>query len=143
MRDNQRNRVYLAEFGAISRNIRQCRIKKADAIIWVDKILVSQWWKDKFPTIDGPKIKVEFRQHIKYPMGGCGRIIIPSRRITKWNILHELAHCSIDDKMVPNHGPDFCDNFLKLMKKWMGRKTHKILKEYFIRNKVDFNEGQK
>ena len=63
-------------------------------------------------------------------------IALPKFARREWVICHELAHLETPNN-VPAHGPEFCKNYLEIVKKALGEEFSVILKETFLESGVD------
>lgn len=115
---------------------------------WVNKITDSKWWK-KFkipffvsnpkriknlhPRYDRIKVHDSKKQDAE---GFHGRIWMPKWSRSRLFILHEIAHAIQTEK--PWHDRQFCAIYLSLIKKWIGKRAWKQMKDNFDVFKVEY-----
>ena len=146
-RDSQMSRVYMAE-GGVDGGSRLETVTEMQA--WVDKIMRSVWWKNRYSYITYIQVMpgrgckcalASWSKDRRNPRGTW----IPSIKIPIWaryqfTILHEMAHHVTNPTRFKDayasHGPEFCWNFLALVKRWMGAADYADLRSKFRECKV-------
>jgi len=122
-RDSQRQKVYNAEFSALSRDglmsLDECQA-------YIDSITKTAWWRHRSRL-----------RHVEVVAGArngrawahYGRIRTSPGSRSKPVLLHELSH-----NLTPNtydvaaHGPEFCANLLALVRQFLGEEEAEKLK---------------
>jgi hypothetical protein len=129
IRDNQRSKVYAAEFSVFKegQTIPDHKLQAyADTVL--DKRVVRSRWGIK-------KVRVEFGRNSAASYGGRITLGVPSRN--EWVMLHELAH-----ELTPQeigHGPEFVGVYLFLVENVLGKETAAKLRAAFKEKRVKVN----
>ena len=138
-RDSQRSKVYRAETRAWQRINGQNT--EFDTIVevreWVDRIIASCWRKKLYPHIT--RVMVGDGRGRQHAAGNPWRrkIWMPRWSRSKLVILHELCHVFIPPHL-PWHGCDFARAELEAVRRWIGPKAKRILREEFKRERVRY-----
>lgn len=110
---------------------------------YVDSILASVWWQNRFSHVR--QIVVCDGRGRQRGIAGfvdgqgvppvVGYLRLP--RVTRypWYILHEIAHVAAPPNAA-SHGVEFCNIYLSLVHRWLGRKSWLDLKEALDRRGV-------
>ena len=164
-RDNQRSRVYDAENDARKALEPNSAGTIPEIQAWVDKIAHSRWFQNRWSVdwiivkdgrgrrsasggADPHRIWMGFSPDSKEYSEWSGEIKLPRWSRNKIIVLHELAHVATSieypySKTVAAHGPEFCSNFLQIVRRWLGNDTHKTLKEQFKIHRVKYIKRSK
>ncbi len=156
-RDNQRKRVYDSEKAIDDRpwdKSKWCykstcggRLETVGEIEdFLDKIVRSRWmhtiarkngnfYVHAVIIRDGRGTRSGFAY--RYSMSGTAVLNLPRWSRSKLVILHEFAHTLTPDNRAA-HGPEFCANFLDLVRRWIDKDTHAALKDSFRDHRVKF-----
>jgi len=156
-RDSQRSKVYKAEHLFIGEND-HLQIKNKNLDFWTEylskKVVKSKWFGNNFKVTNGFRFKTKDGRGCRrataktFYMGyqkDCvrlGVITLPLWARQEIVVLHESAHV-VTHPRYADHGPEFCRNFLKLVRHFMGVEAEKKLKKYFANNKVRWKEKKK
>jgi len=140
MRDYQRQKVYDSECLAIQR-FKECGVDNSrfETVLemqgFVDVVVGSRWFikhwgKNRIKVMDG--------RGRRRACGGYGYIKMPVWSRCMLYILHEVAHAIKDRWPIKEspHGRDFCKRYLKLVKHYMGKAAHDVLKKAMREKKV-------
>ena len=145
-RDFQRQRVYDAEesidvYGDLSRRLETMREINA----FGDSVIYSRWLRGWMKRNESPQIS-----YIQFDDGrGCKRPIASFKqdggavlKFPKWCrtemvVLHEIAHTLIPYDSVP-HGRRWCAAYLELVRRFIGKDEHAMLKNAFKEYKVKY-----
>lgn len=132
-RDNQRQRVYDAEWASGLRPLQQT-IANADLQAWVDDVLDRRAIRSRWGV---RKVTVE----LTHGRGGAyatGYGVIRASRPARndYVMLHEIAHTLTTGKGYAPHGPEFAGVLLFLVKTVMGREAHAALLASMRKHKV-------
>jgi putative metallohydrolase (TIGR04338 family) len=114
--------LYAAEHAALSAAGRVFR-HLGEARAYVDELVASDWWADRWPHIDAIGLSRTRSGHFAgYAVEGAAEIRLASLREPV--VLHEIAHV-----VTPGagHGPDFVDNLLALVRERLGFHTYGAL----------------
>lgn len=142
-RDSQRAKVYESERAADLVNNRLETTREIQA--WVDSITRSRWWKSKTNIIH---IYVWSGKGCRNALSGwdlrCKRarpfIKMPPWSRSKATILHELVHHLISDSCAA-HGREFCNVYLKAIRRWLGYDEWRKLHHEFHNLKVKHHKA--
>ena len=100
---------------------------------YVNKIVASAWWKQRFPYPTYIEVHPGKRRRNACARGNA--IYMPLWSRTEFVILHEMAHCA-NRLGGASHGPEFTRIHLELVKRWMGKEHADKLKANFKVKKV-------
>lgn len=126
-RDSQRSRVYAAERGvpqgAKFKGFAECRA-------YVDGIVASGWWREKFPHV--PTVEVKDGRGRRHAGGSAQHrfVTLPRWARNELIVLHELAHV-VDAPNNPGHGPEFARLYLEFVREWRGESAAARLEASF------------
>jgi hypothetical protein len=157
MRDSQRRKVYTAE-RIMERQPGQTDVASpARFQSRVNDIMESQWMSEQFPTAVG-SVPVEFG-NLRGANANHRRIRVGQNAyaMREWLLIHELSHVIVqrsigdrhgwtynggyhraDGDVVAGHGWQFCDTYLRLVRRFMGQAQHDALKASFKQHKVRY-----
>jgi len=141
-RDSQRAKVYRGENEYKTAFGRQYIDDVLQIQKWVDHIIESAWWIQRFPDVvvvevkDGRGRRRAYGEHIG---GGNGVIALPRASRCRMTILHELAHTVVPEDQ-PWHGSEFVQHYLALVDEWMGQLEGAALRWFLVKNKVRWEE---
>jgi len=133
LRDSQRSKLYSAER-------KHSLYKKfyiddvADLQKYVDSITSSKWFIDKF---NYNSIKVKDGRGRRSACATKYYIKLPVWSRYKLCILHEVAH-TITPYNYAGHGREFANNFLVLVRHFMGKEPYFELKSLFKQHRVKY-----
>lgn len=143
IRDYQVSKVYKAENNTSAGSIKKKKNyfkNRANMQIFVDKIINSKWFKKRYIIWNKIYIKQPHRNR-KYCEADTDNATIWIS--DKWNIkqiiLHELAHFA-NPEAAPYHGKEFCSIYLEFVKRWLGKREYKELKNNFKKYGVDYEK---
>jgi putative metallohydrolase (TIGR04338 family) len=161
-RDNQRSKVYKSE-RAIDERIYDKRgwcVKStcggrldtmSEIEDWLNTVLESRWFQSfmnkngnvsiyQFDIRDGRGSR---RGRAWYwPSSRTGVVALPRWTRSKMYILHEVAH-TVTPRRYAAHSPEFCANYLELVRRWIGKETADDLKASFKEHRVKFRRSSK
>jgi putative metallohydrolase (TIGR04338 family) len=140
-RDNQRSKVYNAE--QVIRRNGQAFTTVAECQAYTDKVLASPYVRRKW--LKGTKMTATV-------LDGRGRrnanadwtlreIKLPKWARTEDVVLHEISHLLAPK--FEQHGWQFCEIFLDLVRHFMGKDAHDKLKASFKQHRVRFSQPVK
>ena len=146
VRDFQRQRVYNSEdLMDVGHGKRLETVPEMQT--WVDKIVRSKWFRNRWPYLTYIQVKdgrgrrratgyaKGSRQHYEtFGITTEGILKMPRWSRSELFILHEITHVIIDHvhkRKVPAHGREFCNLYLSLVKRFMGKVAHHDLKICF------------
>jgi putative metallohydrolase (TIGR04338 family) len=117
----------------------------------VDKVFQSKYVKRKWKHESGfiPSVKNARKDACRgYADFAPGLIVLPKQPYHRRQsyILHECAHFITDihyGSSVANHGQEFCDIYLSLVRYFMSKKAHEALKCGFRAKNVKFSVAAK
>jgi len=150
-RDNQRKRVYDSE-NALGKTTCGGRLESVSEIEdFVNKIVRSRWmntiarkngnyYVHSVEIKDGRGTRNGFAY--RYALSGHAVLNLPRWSRSKLVVLHEFAHTLTPDRYAA-HGPEFCANYLDLVKRWIDKDTHAALKDSFQQHRVSFRRPSK
>lgn len=146
-RDSQRSKVYTAEQKTSSGK----HFKDIDEVrMYIAKIARTQWWKKLaagHPVENGPvRLEIGRSHSTALSFHGMRTVRMPGK--SGWAycekvVLHEMAHLITDCTHSASHGPEFCKNFLTLVKYRMGKDAAEELKRSFKTHKVKYTVRRK
>lgn len=134
-KDKQRDKLYRAEDKTF---IKDRNLSKECIERFVDKVVNSEWFKDKFKQ-SGRKLnlKLKFgRKNLTYSYQRSNCITIAQFQYTKRICCHEISHFLI--RGGEHHGANFAACYLECVKEFLGINKHNKLKSEFIKNGVEF-----
>lgn len=150
-RDSQRQKVYNAENAVRERLDLEGVNKRYDDMAAltarVDAIYRSAWWKGNVRKKEkhcGP-IKVTDGRHCRSAIA-CGTNVIKMPRWARSEmvLLHELSHIACariyGDNNIAAHGREFCRMYLSMVRRFMGRKVHDMLRDSFRERGVKYRK---
>jgi putative metallohydrolase (TIGR04338 family) len=156
-RDSQRSKVYKAEHLFTGEN-GHLQKKNASLDFWNkylnERVVKSKWFGKnfritydfRFKTKDGRGCRSANARtyHLGYQSdyARLGIITLPLWARQEIVVLHEAAHVVTHPKYA-DHGPEFCRNFLKLVRHFMGVEVEKKLKKSFAEKKVRWKEKKR
>lgn len=128
--DYQRSKVYSAE-DKIKVGIYKQSF--STSLSFVGLILSQKWFRDNFELY---KIDIHDGYGHTHAKADRNEIVLPPWARSKLTILHELAHSC--QTRLPHHGKQFCFIYLKLIKRYMGKRSYYKLIEYFESHNVKY-----
>lgn len=136
MRDSQRQRLYNCEqVWSIQMGLGENTYSVAECQARVDSVLRTAWWKNRSGIRDitvrsshGLTARAKFE-----PYNGHVITMGPEMR-KQWVIMHELAHHLNPTNY--NHGPDFCADYVSLVKRFLGEREGIWLRKQMVAHKV-------
>jgi putative metallohydrolase (TIGR04338 family) len=137
VRDSQRSKVYEAERVIWHRGVQFSNLQEVDA--YVQRICKSAYWR-KLRGAYYVKVK-DGRRRRSACAFDWGTIALPRWSRQEAVILHELTHTLVNfnnDRNVAWHGKEFASTYLKLVKRYMGKEAHAMLKQSFKDNHVHY-----
>ena len=130
-RDQQRSRVYKAENAVPGWPGKQFEsLKEVDN--WVKRIMAGKTWTKHFQRTR--PILVKDGRGRRRASGGNGRIVLQRWARSQMVVLHEIAHVLTSDQ----HGPRFCDTYLNLVSRYLGKETGEALRLAFVNHNVTY-----
>lgn len=149
VRDSQRSKVYKAERKALEGlpcdELHDLSVQECQEI--VDKVVSSRWWQGRYGMMLTPPT-VKAGQGARWATARLHEhtIVLPLWARKQWVILHELAHYAVRAPLSPYlkvaaHGPEFCKEYLALVKRWIGPEEAKALKASFKARRVKSRVG--
>jgi len=161
-RDNQRKRVYDSENAIDDRpwdermwchkSTRGGRLETVGEIeSFLNKIHRSRWFKG-FLCKQSPPVTIR-KYYVKDGRGtsrgfacrwhnGNAMLNLPRWSRSKLVILHEMTH-TVTPNRYAWHGPEFCANYLELVKRWIDAETHADLKASFQDHRAKYRRTGK
>ena len=139
-RDNQRARIYRAEWAAEARGMTVTPIPTVlELQAFVDRMVESRWIRSRWGKVpitvhDGRG----FRKATAFNWGRLSRggdIYMPVWSRKTWVICHEVAHI-LTGSYHAGHGPEFAGIFLALTEKFVDKPSADLLREAFREKKV-------
>lgn len=148
MRDAQRRRVYDAENKArhvLTREGFEWRDVKTEASYRrrLDEIMSSKWMKDTYPQATGRAVELNWGGR---RFGACAGYTGITTSLTDFALhemvlVHELAH-TIEKRLTgvsdPGHGRAYCQIYLRLVRRFIGKQAHDVLKKCFREGGVKY-----
>lgn len=132
MRDSQRKRVYDAEAGLLSTS--GILFKDIEEVQrYVDRVCASKWWH-KNAAHPNQHIDITQRRGYGGTAWGAHRIELGKHALKQTLVLHEMAHCGAP--AGAHHNWQFCDFYLRLVRRFLGRKAWIALRSAFKWHKV-------
>lgn len=120
-RDTQRSKLYAAERRAFGRSTAELPAV-ADVQAYVDKVVGTAWWIARWGF--DPVRVADGRGSSSARCISTTGIAMPVDMRSKWVVLHELAHVVTQRQygwnVVPWHGWEFCDNYLAIVRHYLG-----------------------
>jgi putative metallohydrolase (TIGR04338 family) len=158
-RDFQRQRVYNSEEYAkdsLGGNFGKYMSTVNEMQAWVDEIVRSRWFRARWPFLTYIEVKDGRgrRRATGYARGLTYRNLMTGRhesistegvlKMPRWSryeliMLHEMTHVIIDHvykRKVPGHGVQFCNLYLSMVRRFMGKEWQRALKDAFKHYKV-------
>lgn len=145
-RDSQRSKVYAAE-RAVAAGIYSGHLPTMDEVqVYVTKIEEDRWFQR---TFGNRRFLVKDGRGRSAAGGGGGAITLPVHSRTPRVILHEVAHCLAGRRFGRGggwhaegggHGWKFCSIYLQLVRHFMGKDCHDMLKASMKKHRVRFTE---
>jgi putative metallohydrolase (TIGR04338 family) len=154
MRDSQRQRVYRSENrarstlemgGHVFRDVSTLAAYKRR----VNEIMGSKWMKTSFPAATRNLVHVEFSTTKRH--GACAGYDGITTSVTPWALhemvlIHELAH-TIEKRTSgiydPGHGRFYCQIYLRLVRRFVSKAAHDVLKAAFKDGRVKYTPKRK
>lgn len=148
-RDNQRQKVYNSE-RAVEGFYSNGRLETVGEIEdFLNKIHRSRWFKG-FLRKQSPMMSIR-KYYVQDGRGtrkgfacrwinGNAMLNLPRWSRSTMIILHEMAH-TVTPYQYAWHGPEFCANYLALVKRWIDAETQAALKQSFKDHRVKFRRG--
>ncbi len=128
--DLQMEDVYSAEELTWLRFCHDEHLTLAEIGKWVASIFATVWFRNRYPRVRG--IAVHDGRGSPNPRGWRDDDIchmhLPRPTRHRLTILHELTHGLAFDA----HGPEFCANYLALVKRFMGHDQWEDLRDNFV-----------
>lgn len=130
VRDSQRSKVYKAQWASVANY--KTALGDLEAVgKFVRRVCRSDWWREHalYPNEevkigDGRGARNAFARQV------LNQIVLPKWARTDATVLHELSHLTVST-YKPAHGPEFCANYLQLVRKYMGSEPADALKQQF------------
>lgn len=146
-RDTQRAKLYRADeaLNAFAPKLPEV----IDVYRFVGKVWKSERVRSAFPkaTLHWGEPRIADGRGCRNARGGAHRIIIPRWARNAGVVLHELSHTitlrTYGHAMVPAHGWEFCDVYLRLTLYMLGREAHDALKAAMKKHGVRFRPKKK
>ena len=146
-RDSQRSKVYKAENMAFCADNRE-RHESVEAVItrlnsWISQSWFrSKWQVRKVGVYDGRgSRRAKFLRNTLLKIGDelvlCAVFSFPKWSRMEWVMIHELAH-AVTPGHVAAHGREFCQNYLLLVRHYLGAAAERRLKIYFRKHRVKY-----
>lgn len=145
-RDSKRQAVYNAET-EVRQGLRMGRLD--DVRAYVERVVRSRWFRNRYGDVGDLKYGNGRRRAIAHGtlLGGRnGRITLPLWARNELTVLHELAHLITPSRvsqglgkptrLLAHHGPEWIQNHLALVRRWMGNDVYKTLKAAFRKRGV-------
>lgn len=140
-RDTQRSKVYAAEreaFGYTFYASTKPGVPLSTCETFIRKVESSAYVLRKYPKgrFSPPHVNVHSGAGNRRATANYREIKLPLWSRTKPVMLHELAH--VYTPKGPWHGWEFCATYLDLVRHFLGKAEHDLLKAAFKKNKVRF-----
>lgn len=137
-RDYQRSKVYKAE-----REIDHGRVFDSvkDMQDFCDRMTNSKWWRANYPHIINIHVGDGRRRS---RAGGCRigntiKIFMPRFFRNELIVIHEIVH-GLKNSGEAWHGKEYCGEYIRVVRHFMGVTTGKALLDSFDRNGVMYTE---
>lgn len=107
---------------------------------YVDDLTSSRWFKNRWGNV---KISVaSARKNARNALAYVeeNKIVLPNWAKNEIAILHEVAHCLMADKSI-EHRRRFCEIYLKLIERQLGKRAKEKLIILYLINKVKYKKG--
>lgn len=142
-RDSQRQRVYDAEKEAFAGELLIEDWDFTATVAYVRRVCASKTWAKLRRRSDPPERAPDVLpgREGDRPSGWAGGVTLPPLARKRWLILHELAHSAAP--IVAQHDWMFCDTYLKLVSRFLGREAAAKLKAAFKKHRVRFRPKSK
>src|SRR5512144_954562 len=142
--DTQKSKVYAAENSLPEKNVE--RFDWTETVAYVRKVEGSAWFRRHYPH--RRPVVVKDGRGTRIARGGVYHLNLPKWSRVPLVILHEMAHsvtikaatAEKDAERGGVHGWAFCENYLKLVRHFMGADVERRLKAAFRAKKVRFAE---
>jgi hypothetical protein len=151
-RDSQRSRVYAAERAVewskrADEKIGDGGLGAAQA--YVNRVIGSKAWHKVLGCGDHEReicrwapVEVADGRGSRKARAGWSRISLPRWSRKRWVVLHELAHVAAQKRYgyysIAGHGWQFCDVYLRLMRRFLGTDEAQKLQRAFREKRVRF-----
>ena len=128
MRDFQRSKIYSSERLAMSHcyPVKQLTLPECRELI-----------QKAAKFTNGPIPMLKDGRGTRAARGSCRTINLPKWARTNWIVLHEYTHAITEDK----HCPNFARQYLKLVKRFIGKTESDILRLSFKQYKVKYRQS--
>lgn len=152
-RDSQRSKVYRAEREHLFNSPLNRRLETmAELEQRVKEIVSSKFWAKHTPLNEPPRIKDG--RGCRWARGSKWHIVMPKWARSEAVLIHELTHTLLYRKYpghfggknyeyMAAHGWEFAELYLKMVRRFMGKEAHDILKASFKKYKVKFRAPRK
>ena len=140
--DSGRNKVYKSEF-ATERKFPQAQLTEKEITKFFKRVVKSKTYQT-LSEKGNSNPRLEFMKTVKYNARIAGQAtygmvrLQPSCGMTKWVVLHELAHTAGH----MHHDVPFRQALVKLISRFLGTEVAKELKRQFRQRKVKMNVSQ-
>jgi len=140
--DSGRNKVYKSEF-ATERKFPQTQLSEKEIAKFFKRVVKSKTYQT-LSEKGSSNPRLEFMKTVKYNARIAGQAtygmvrLQPSCGMTKWVVLHELAHTAGH----MHHDVPFRQALVKLISRFLGTEVAKELKRQFRQRKVKMNVSQ-
>jgi hypothetical protein len=140
--DSGRNKVYKSEF-ATERKFPQTQLSEKEITKFFKRVVKSKTYQT-LSEKGSSNPRLEFMKTVKYNARIAGQAtysmvrLQPSCGMTKWVVLHELAHTAGH----MHHDVPFRQALVKLISRFLGTEVAKELKRQFRQRKVKMNVSQ-
>jgi hypothetical protein len=133
-RDSQRSKVYASERAAFKRQILD--FEEIEAMLGL--ILGSSYFRRNFGTM---KVTLQRGRNAGWANPWTRTISLGVYGRQRWLLLHELAHIIVNTSPTAAwHGWEFCEVYLNLIHRFLGKEAHDSLRAEFKARKVKFNK---
>lgn len=144
-RDVKKGKLYKAE-QAVRKEISKKEFETVDECHkYVHNIVNSKWFRKHYPNCP-TEVEIHDGGGMRSAYGGLqgGKVWMGLPKWSRYDIviLHELAHNITPDKLAA-HGREFCANLLKLVKRFVGKEAHDILRQSMKDHKVPYRPKRK
>lgn len=131
-RDFQRGKVFKSEWAIPGDDQGQYFPTVPQVQGYVDNIVFSPWWENRCQiqqvnVKDGRGRRTACAFKYRY----AGELRMPRWSRTELIICHELAHL-LTPEGVPEHGREFCKNFLSLLDRWTDGLNVALREQYYL-----------
>lgn len=141
LRDTQRQKLYNAEHAVHKQLATNLTWPELEAL--KNKIVTSTWFVKKYRTRDSGRVAALNIRLEKTHGGGRAERMFDGWeiRLGTWArcdlvLIHEITHCVVTTG--PAHGWKFAEVFLDLVRHFMGKDAHDVLKASFKKHRVKF-----